>query len=181
MIDIQYSAVAEFRGGQSLDQVNLVNALKARAGRSSRQPSCFTRTESPRPCYPNHFSPSSVQLKSETNGVFLCKRHQQRHLEFCTVYLRTRGAGVRVSPGAPLLTNKTKAICSFLQIGEVCGFEPCYQFATRGNPGAYFCLARMETRTYRAVLCQSKSKSDRQKRSQGGKTLGSTEQTGSRD
>ena len=40
--------------------------------------------------HPNHFGPSSVQLKGEINGAFLCKRHQQRHLEFCTVYLRTR-------------------------------------------------------------------------------------------
>jgi hypothetical protein len=30
-----------------------------------------------------------------------CKRHQRQHLEFCTAYLRTRGSGVRVSPGAP--------------------------------------------------------------------------------
>jgi hypothetical protein len=36
------------------------------------------------------FSPSSVQLKREINGAFLCKRHQQRHLELCTVYLLRR-------------------------------------------------------------------------------------------
>jgi len=48
-----------------------------------------------------HFSPSSVQLKSEINGACLCKRHQKRHLEFCTAYLRSRGSGVRISPGAP--------------------------------------------------------------------------------
>jgi hypothetical protein len=34
--------------------------------------------------HPNRFSPTSVQLKSEINGAFPCKRHQQRHLEFCT-------------------------------------------------------------------------------------------------
>jgi hypothetical protein len=58
--------------------------------RNLKRKSCFTRTESPQPCYPKHFSPSSVQLKSEINGAFLCKRHQQRHLEFCTVYLLSR-------------------------------------------------------------------------------------------
>jgi hypothetical protein len=31
-----------------------------------------------------HFSPTSVQLKSEINGAFLCKRQQKQHLEFCT-------------------------------------------------------------------------------------------------
>jgi hypothetical protein len=57
-----------------------------------------------------HFSPSSVQFKSEINGMFLCKRHQQQHLEFLTAFLRTRRPGVRIPPGAPLLVNKTKAI-----------------------------------------------------------------------
>src|ERR1700692_1026448 len=50
---------------------------------------------------PSHFSPTSVQLKSEINGAFPCKRHQQQHLEFCTILLRTRRSGVRVPPGAP--------------------------------------------------------------------------------
>jgi hypothetical protein len=39
----------------------------------------------------SHFSPTSVQLKSEINGAFLCKRRQKQHLEFCTAYLRTGG------------------------------------------------------------------------------------------
>jgi hypothetical protein len=106
MDDVRYSAVAEFRGGQVLDQVNLVNSLKARAGRLSRQPSCFTRTENPQPCHPNDFSPTSVQLKSEINGAFLCKRHQKQHLEFLTAFLRTRRPGVRIPPGAPLFLGQ---------------------------------------------------------------------------
>ncbi|SRR6266513_6211023 len=54
--------------------------------------------------HPSHFSPPSVQLKSEINGAFPCKRHQKQHLEFCTTLLRTRRPGVRVFPGAPLQT-----------------------------------------------------------------------------
>ncbi len=36
-----------------------------------------------------HFSPTSLQFKSEINGAFPCKRHQKRHLEFCTAYCRS--------------------------------------------------------------------------------------------
>src|SRR2546426_879241 len=53
---------------------------------------------------PTTFSPSSVQFKGEINDALPRKRHQQRHLEFCTAYLLSRGSGVRVSPGAPLQT-----------------------------------------------------------------------------
>jgi hypothetical protein len=54
----RHSAVAEFRGGQVLDRVNLDNALKA-ASREiiTRSDSLFTRTERPHPCnqtFPNH-------------------------------------------------------------------------------------------------------------------------------
>src|SRR6266481_4810146 len=48
--------------------------------------------------HPKHFSPSSVQLKSEINGACLCKQHQKRHLEFCTAYLLSRMPQVRVPP-----------------------------------------------------------------------------------
>jgi hypothetical protein len=50
--------------------------------------------------HPSSFSPTSVQLKNQTDGAFPCQRHQKRHLEFCTAYLQTRGSGVRVCPGA---------------------------------------------------------------------------------
>jgi len=60
--------------------------------------------------HPKDFSPTSVQFKNEINGAFLCKRHQEQHLEFLTALLRTRRPGVRIPPGAPLLVNKTKAI-----------------------------------------------------------------------
>jgi len=43
--------------------------------------------------HPSRFSPTSVQLNSEINGAFLCKRHQQRHLEFCTI-LQSEGKAV---------------------------------------------------------------------------------------
>jgi hypothetical protein len=52
-------------------------------------------------CDFQHFSPTSVQFKGEINGACLCKRHQKRHLEFCTAYLLSRGSPVRVWPGAP--------------------------------------------------------------------------------
>src|SRR5467141_1172467 len=48
------------------------------------------------------FSPPSVQFKGEINDTLPRKRHQKRHLEFCTAYLLSRGSRVRVSPGAPL-------------------------------------------------------------------------------
>src|SRR6266550_3946864 len=48
-----------------------------------------------------NFSPTSVQFKVEISDACPRKRHQQRHLEFCTAYLLSRGSGVRVSPGAP--------------------------------------------------------------------------------
>ena len=35
----------------------------------------------------SNFSPSSAHFKGEINDVLPRKRHQQRHLEFCTVYL----------------------------------------------------------------------------------------------
>jgi len=111
MDDIRHSAVAEFRGGQ----VPGSNKLGQRPNGANweiitRSHSYFTRTERPQPCYPNRFSPTSVQLKSEINGALRCKRHQQQHLELCTTLLRTRRPGVRIPPGAPLLANKTKAI-----------------------------------------------------------------------
>ena len=48
-----------------------------------------------------NFSPTSVQFKSELNDAFPHKRHQKRHLEFCTAHLRSRMPQVRVLPGAP--------------------------------------------------------------------------------
>src|SRR5258708_32695622 len=51
--------------------------------------------------HPKVFSPTSVQFKSEINDAFPRKRHQKRHLEFCTAHLRSRVSGVRISPGAP--------------------------------------------------------------------------------
>ena len=67
--------------------------------------------------FASRFGPTSVQLKSEINGAFLCKRHQQQHLEFCTTSLRTRRSGVRVPPGAPLYSFQSlivvqRFICS---------------------------------------------------------------------
>src|SRR5436305_3555698 len=63
----------------------------------------LTTTECCQRTMPISFSPTSVQFKGEINDALPRKRHQQRHLEFCAAYLRTRGSGVRVSPGAPPL------------------------------------------------------------------------------
>jgi hypothetical protein len=46
------------------------------------------------------FSPTSVQFKSEINDALPRKRHQKRHLEFCTALLLSRGLEVRSPPGA---------------------------------------------------------------------------------
>src|SRR5438874_3823196 len=62
----------------------------------------LTTTECCQRTMPISFSPTSVQFKGEINDALPCKRHQKRHLDFCTAYLRSRGSGVRVSPGAPL-------------------------------------------------------------------------------
>jgi hypothetical protein len=56
----------------------------------------------PREFTQKSFSPTSVQFKDEISDALPRKRHQQRHLEFCTAYLLSRGSGVRISPGAPL-------------------------------------------------------------------------------
>jgi hypothetical protein len=52
--------------------------------------------------HPNIFGPTSVQFKSEINDAFPRKRHQKRHLEFCTAHLLSRMLWVRIPPGAPL-------------------------------------------------------------------------------
>jgi hypothetical protein len=52
MIDIRYSAVAEFRGGQVPGSSKFGQRPKGASWEINGQPSCFTRTESPQPCYP---------------------------------------------------------------------------------------------------------------------------------
>jgi hypothetical protein len=47
------------------------------------------------------FSPTSVQFKGEISDALPRKRHQERHLDFCTAFLLSRIAQVRVLPGAP--------------------------------------------------------------------------------
>jgi len=76
--------------------------------------------------------PTSVQFKSEISGAFRCKRHQQRHLEFCTAYLLSRGSPVRVWPGAPLFWNSLKQY----ELDET-AFTPTICFFDRwsGMPG----------------------------------------------
>jgi hypothetical protein len=100
MIDIRYSGVAEFRGGQVPGSSKLGQRPKA-VSWEIITPAIVLHSNGESTTLLPHFSPSSVQLKSEINGAFLCKRHQQRHLEFCTVCLLSRGSGVRISPGAP--------------------------------------------------------------------------------
>src|SRR6266480_4573822 len=71
------------------------------------------------------FSPSSVHFKGEISDALPRKRHQQRHLEFCTAYLLSRGSGVRVSPGAPLHFFSTSCARSgHLLFGQMVGEWP---------------------------------------------------------
>src|SRR6266566_1502388 len=58
--------------------------------------------------HPKSFSPTSVQFKGKINDALPRKRHQKRHLEFCTAYLLSRGSPVRGWPGAPLFWNSLK-------------------------------------------------------------------------
>ena len=82
-----------------------------------------------------NFSPTSVHFKNEINDAFPRKRHQKRHLEFCTAHLRSRGSGVRISPGAPFFLANTRflridgarrmdgfTIVLLFVVGPVCGF-----------------------------------------------------------
>jgi hypothetical protein len=57
----------------------------------------------------HHFSPTSLQLKSEINGAFPCKRHQKQHIGFCTIFLRTEGREVE-SPRARHSLNRNDLI-----------------------------------------------------------------------
>jgi hypothetical protein len=52
-----------------------------------------------------YFSPMSVQFKGEINDALPRKRHQKRHLDFCTAHLLSRMSGVRFPPGAPFFNN----------------------------------------------------------------------------
>jgi hypothetical protein len=54
--------------------------------------------------HPKVFGPTSVQFKGEINDTLPRKRHQKRHLEFCTAYLLSRRSGVRIPPGAPFFS-----------------------------------------------------------------------------
>src|SRR5881394_3204915 len=68
------------------------------------------------------FSPSSVHFKGEISDALPRKRHQKRHLEFCTAYLLSRGSGVRVSPGAPFhFFSMTCARGDHLLFGQMVG------------------------------------------------------------
>jgi hypothetical protein len=51
------------------------------------------------------FSPASVQFKSEIKDASPRKRHQKRHLDYCTEHLLNRMSQVRVLPGAHDLTH----------------------------------------------------------------------------
>ena len=50
-----------------------------------------------------HFSPTSVQFKSEINGECSCKRHQKQHLEFFTTLFGTRRSVVQIHSPRPII------------------------------------------------------------------------------
>ena len=84
-----------------------------------------------------NFSPTSVQFKGETNGARLCKRHQKRHLEFCTAYLLSRGSPVRVWPGAPLSPSVSSSYRP-LSVALALDASHCHDFVTHRVPGVFF-------------------------------------------
>src|SRR6266404_981084 len=68
---------------------------------SRKSGSCVQKNCAISGVHPTSFSPTSVQFKGEINDALPRKRHQKRHLEFCTAYLLSRMPQVRVLPGAP--------------------------------------------------------------------------------
>ncbi len=81
----EISAVAEFRGALAPGSSKLGHRPKGRElGDHHVHRLAFHSNGASTTLLPNRFSPTSVQLKSEINGAFLCKRHQKQHLEFCT-------------------------------------------------------------------------------------------------
>ena len=65
-----------------------------------------------------------VSLRGSRWLVWVRKRHQNKHLDFDLVLLRTRRSGVRVPPGAPLFS------CSINHFAHQCHF----QFPSQKNP-----------------------------------------------
>src|SRR6266576_931393 len=112
--------------------------------------------------HPKSFSPTSVQFKGKINDALPRKRHQKRHLEFCTAYLLSRGSPVRGWPGAPLFWNSLKqyeldktvftpAICFFDRWSEMVGLWRFSFFFYRSN-----CLRELNSILYplRIASCQ---------------------------
>src|SRR5467141_4682200 len=81
------------------------------AARAARKPSMLAKDGAILGVHPKVFSPTSVQFKSEINDAFPRKRHQKRHLEFCTAHLLSRMAQVRVLPGASSPTSDRNRPC----------------------------------------------------------------------
>src|SRR2546425_12923680 len=100
MDDIRHSAVAEFRGGQVPGSNKLSQRPKGASREIITQPLAFHSNGASTTLL--HFNPTSVQLKSEINGAFLCKRHQKQHLVRILYYLSTNQKVGSSSPlGAP--------------------------------------------------------------------------------
>src|SRR5437016_12892630 len=97
----------------------------------------LTTTECCQRTMPISFSPTSVQFKGEINDALPRKRHQKRHLDFCTAYLRSRGSGVRVSPGAPLSPSLASSYKPLL-VALALHASRCHEFVTSRVPAPFF-------------------------------------------
>src|SRR6266480_6932551 len=97
----------------------------------------LTTTECCQRTMPISFSPTSVQFKGEINDALPRKRHQKRHLDFCTAYLLSRGSGVRVSPGAPLSPSLSSSYRP-LFVALALDASHCHDFVTHRVPRVFF-------------------------------------------
>src|SRR5579859_6092004 len=116
--------------------------------RSYKSGSCVQKNCASLRVHPNSFSPTSVQFKGEINDALPRKRHQMRHLEFCAAHLRTRGSGVRVSPGAPAHSVKYARDLQFDRC--LCGHRGVANSARRSRIGC--ANVRVDERTVGITL-----------------------------
>src|SRR5438094_10324968 len=99
----------------------------------------LTTTECCQRTMPISFSATSVQFKGEINDALPRKRHQKRHLDFCTASLRSRWSAVRVSPRAPLSPSLSSSYTPLL-VALALHASRCHDFVTSRVLAPFFGL-----------------------------------------
>src|SRR6202521_6357509 len=90
---------------------------------------------------PQIVSPFSVQFNGEINDALPRKRHQKRHLEFCTAYLlrkkaKTPNALLSVAYGFSLLKSRLQLYRSYTEFALLPRLPAVY----RPRPASSICL-----------------------------------------